>query len=107
MRATRLRQRPRDLAQVAIQIGWLHAVDHGIEVLVRRAEALEDGPQRIRIGTIGLRPTRSQLDTGDGIVTTADSDAIASAAVILAVTAIVAGIAADTGALTCAHAVQL
>jgi hypothetical protein len=47
------------------------------------------------------------LDTGDGIVTTADSYAIGSAAVILMVTAIAAGIAADIGALTSAHVVQL
>ena len=100
-------QRPRDLAQVTVQISWLYAMNHRIEILVRGAEALEDAPQRIRIRTVGLRPTRSQLDTGDGIVTTADSYAIGSAAVILAVTAIVAGIAADIGALTCAHAVQL
>ena len=100
-------ERPRNLAQVAVQNGRLDAVNHGIEILVRRAEALEDRPERIRIGTVGLRPTRSQLDTGDGIVTTADSDAIASVAVILMITAIVAGLAADVGALTSAHVVQL
>jgi hypothetical protein len=82
-------------------------VDHGVQVLVRGAETPQNAPQRIRVRAIGLRPPRSQLDTGDGIVTTADSDAIAAAAVILTVTAIVAGIAADIGALTCAHAVQL
>jgi hypothetical protein len=82
-------------------------VNYGIKVLVGSPETLEHACQRIRVRTIGLRPTRSQLNTGDGIVTTADSDAIASVAVILAVTAIVADIAADVGALTCAHAIQL
>jgi hypothetical protein len=82
-------------------------MNHGIQVLVRGAETLEDAPQGVRVRTVGLRPTRCQLDTGDGIVTTADSYAIGSAAVILVVTAIVAGIAADIGALTCAHGVQL
>jgi hypothetical protein len=96
-------QGPRHLPEVAGQIGWLHPVNHGIQVLVRSTETLEDAPERIRVWTIGLRPTRSELDTGDGIVITAEADAITSAAVILAVTAIVA----DVGALTCAHAVQL
>jgi hypothetical protein len=82
-------------------------VDHRVQILVRRAESLEGRPQGIGVGAIRLRPSGSQLNTGDGVVTTADSDAIASVAVILVATAIVAAIAADIGALTCAHAVQL
>jgi hypothetical protein len=100
-------QGPRKFPQVAVQIGWLHAVNHGIQIFVRGAETLEDGPQRIGVWTVGLRPPRSQLNTGDRIVTTADSDAIASVAMILVVTAIVAAIAADIGPLTCAHTAQL
>jgi hypothetical protein len=99
-------QRPRHFPEV-VQIGRLDAVNHGIQVFVRGAEPLEDGAQRIGVRTVGLRPARSQLNTSDGIVTTADSDAIASVALILVVTASVAAIAADIGALTCAHAVQL
>jgi hypothetical protein len=100
-------QGPRNFPEVAVQIGRLDAVNHGIQVFVRRAETLEHGRQRVCIGTVGLRPPRSQLNTGYGIVATADSDAIASVALTLVVTAIVATVAADIGTLTCAHAAQL
>jgi hypothetical protein len=100
-------QGPRQFPENAIQIGWLYAMDHRIQILVRGPESLEGRPEGVGIRAVRLRPACGQLNTGDGVVTTADSDAIASVAVILVGTAIVASIAADVRPLTCAHALQL
>jgi hypothetical protein len=75
-----------------------------IQIFVRGTETFENAAQRINARAIRLGPAGGQLDTGDGIITSADADAIATALAILA-SVIVAGVPAD--ALTCAHGAQL
>ncbi len=63
----------------------------------RRGIASARRPANHMLRAVGLRPTRGQLDTGDRVVTAADSDALAAAARDPRVTAIVAGVAAASG----------
>ncbi len=90
--------------QLAVEVGWLDAVGDRIQIVIRGAEALQHAAERINPRTVRLSPAGGQLDTGDGIVTSADADALATAIAILA-SVVVARVAAD--ALTCAHGAQL
>ncbi len=76
----------------------------GIQIFIRGAEAFQHAAERINLRAIRLRPAGGQLDPGNGIVTSADADALAAAVAILA-SVVVARVAAD--ALTCAHGAQL
>jgi pyridoxal biosynthesis lyase PdxS len=90
--------------QLAIEVGWLDTVGDRIQIFICGAETLQDAAQRINPRAVRLRPAGGELDTGDGIVTATDSNALAAAVAVLA-SVVVARVAAD--ALTCAHARQL
>jgi len=90
--------------QVAVEVGWFDPVGDRIQIFIRAAEAFKHAAERINLWAIRLRPAGGQLDTGNGIVTSADADALAAAVAIFA-SVVVARVAAD--ALTCAHGAQL
>jgi hypothetical protein len=82
-------------------------VDDCIQVVVGGAEPPQNAAKRIRGWTVGLRPTRGQLNADNGVVTAADSNALAALVAMLAVV-VVAGVAAGgVGTLTCGHGAQL
>jgi hypothetical protein len=60
-------------------------VGYGVQVLESRAKASEHAAQGVRGRTVRLRPAGGQLNAGDGIVSAADSDALAALVAIVAV----------------------
>ena len=73
------------LGDLAVEVGRLYAVGHRVQVFERGAEAPEDSAKRVGGRAVGLRPAGGQLNTGDGIVSAADADALAASVAILAV----------------------
>ena len=82
-------------------------MSYRVQILEGRSKASQDVAERVGGWTIRLRPTRRQLNAGDGLVCGADSDTLAAPIAIIAVRAFVATAAGGVGALTSAHAVQL
>jgi hypothetical protein len=88
--------------QFAVEIGRFDAMQHRIQIVICGAEALQQAAKRINPRAVRLRPAGGQLDVGDGIVTSADADALAATLAILA-----SVVVARVAALTCAHGAQL
>jgi hypothetical protein len=79
-------------------------MDHRVQVFVRDAKAAESGAERISVARVRLGPARSELNARDGIVPTADADALSATLVTVASLLPVARVVA---ALTSAHGLQL
>ena len=58
---------------------------HRVQVFERGTKASEDSAKRVGGWAVRLRPAGGQLNTGDGIVSAADSDALAAWVAIVAV----------------------
>jgi hypothetical protein len=85
-----------------VELGRLDAVDHSIQVVVRGSKAPEDIPHRVAIRPIRFRPASGELDTGDRVIATADTDAFdASFAAVVGLPV------ASVAALTSAHGASL
>jgi hypothetical protein len=81
----------------AVDIWRLDAVDHRVEVVVRRPKTPQHAAERITLGRVRFGPPRCQLDPRNGIVATANTNALASVDFWPRLTV------ARGSALTCAH----
>jgi hypothetical protein len=70
---------------LAVDVGRLYAVGHRVQVFERGTKTSEDSAKRVGGRAVRLRPAGGQLNTGDGIVSAADSDALAAWLAIVAV----------------------
>ena len=87
------------LCQHTIEVRWPDPVNYCVDILVGCSKAPETTSQRVSVRAVGFRPASGYLDEGDGIVTTAESNALAGSIAIFAFSMVIGNAARHIGAL--------